>query len=31
MKIFIDSANIKEIKEAVSLGIIDGVTTKEII
>jgi len=27
MKIFIDTANIKEIKEAVSLGIIDGVTT----
>lgn len=27
MKIFIDSANIKEIKEAVSLGVIDGVTT----
>lgn len=27
MKIFIDSANIREIKEAVSLGVIDGVTT----
>ena len=27
MKIFIDTANIREIKEAVSLGIIDGVTT----
>lgn len=27
MKIFIDSANIKEIKEALSLGVIDGVTT----
>ncbi len=27
MKIFIDSANVKEIKEAVSLGVIDGVTT----
>jgi len=27
MKIFIDSANIKEIKEAVTLGVIDGVTT----
>ncbi|RKY31790.1 MAG: fructose-6-phosphate aldolase [Candidatus Omnitrophota bacterium] len=27
MKIFIDSANIKEIKEAVELGLIDGVTT----
>lgn len=27
MKIFIDTANIKEIKEAESLGIIDGVTT----
>ncbi len=27
MKIFIDTANIKEIKEAVSIGIIDGVTT----
>ena len=27
MKIFIDRANIKEIKEAVSLGVIDGVTT----
>lgn len=27
MKIFIDTANVKEIKEAVSLGIIDGVTT----
>jgi len=27
MKIFIDSANLKEIKEAVSLGVIDGVTT----
>lgn len=27
MKIFIDTANIKEIKEAVSLGVIDGVTT----
>lgn len=27
MKIFIDTANIKEIKEAISLGIIDGVTT----
>lgn len=27
MKIFIDTANVKEIKEAVSLGVIDGVTT----
>ncbi|MDD2927439.1 MAG: fructose-6-phosphate aldolase [Candidatus Omnitrophica bacterium] len=27
MKIFIDTANVQEIKEAVSLGIIDGVTT----
>lgn len=27
MKIFIDTANIKEIREAVSLGVIDGVTT----
>jgi len=27
MKIFIDSANIKEIKEARALGVIDGVTT----
>ena len=27
MKIFIDTANIKEIREAVSMGIIDGVTT----
>lgn len=27
MKIFIDTANIKEIKEAVKLGVIDGVTT----
>ncbi len=27
MKIFIDTANVKEIKEAASLGIIDGVTT----
>jgi len=27
MKIFIDTANIKEIKEAVSLGVVDGVTT----
>ncbi|MDO8662552.1 MAG: fructose-6-phosphate aldolase [Candidatus Omnitrophota bacterium] len=27
MKIFIDTANIKEIKEAVNLGLIDGVTT----
>jgi len=27
VKIFIDTANIREIKEAVSLGIIDGVTT----
>lgn len=27
MKIFIDTANIKEIKDAVSLGLIDGVTT----
>lgn len=27
MKIFIDSANIREIKETVSLGVIDGVTT----
>lgn len=27
MKIFIDTANIKEIKEATSLGLIDGVTT----
>jgi len=27
MKIFIDSANIREIREAASLGVIDGVTT----
>jgi len=27
MKIFIDTANVKEIKEAVTLGLIDGVTT----
>ncbi len=27
MKIFIDTANVKEIKEATALGIIDGVTT----
>lgn len=27
MKIFIDTANVREIKEAVSLGVIDGVTT----
>jgi transaldolase len=27
MKIFIDSANVKDIKEAASLGVIDGVTT----
>lgn len=27
MKIFIDTANIKEIKESIALGIIDGVTT----
>lgn len=27
MKIFIDTANIKEIKEAVGMGLIDGVTT----
>ena len=27
MKLFIDTANIKEIKEAASLGVIDGVTT----
>lgn len=27
MKIFIDTANIKDIKEAVKLGVIDGVTT----
>lgn len=27
MKIFIDTANVKEIKEAVSMGVIDGVTT----
>ncbi len=27
MKIFIDTANIKEIKEALTLGVIDGVTT----
>jgi transaldolase len=27
MKIFIDTANIKEIKEALALGVIDGVTT----
>lgn len=27
MRIFIDTANIKEIKEAVGLGVIDGVTT----
>ncbi len=27
MKLFIDTANLKEIKDAVSLGVIDGVTT----
>jgi len=27
VKIFIDTANVKEIKEAISLGLIDGVTT----
>ena len=27
MKIFIDTANVKEIKEAANLGLIDGVTT----
>lgn len=27
MKIFIDTANVKEIKEAASLGVVDGVTT----
>jgi transaldolase len=27
MKIFLDTANLKQIKEAVSWGIIDGVTT----
>lgn len=27
MKFFIDTANIEEIKEAVSIGILDGVTT----
>ena len=27
MKIFIDTANVREIKEALSLGVIDGVTT----
>ncbi|HIJ60399.1 MAG TPA: fructose-6-phosphate aldolase, partial [Nitrospirae bacterium] len=27
MKIFIDTANLEEIKKAVSLGVIDGVTT----
>lgn len=27
MKIFIDTANVNEIKEAISLGVIDGVTT----
>jgi transaldolase len=27
MKIFIDTANVQEIKEAISLGLIDGVTT----
>ncbi|MFA7706426.1 MAG: transaldolase family protein, partial [Candidatus Omnitrophota bacterium] len=27
MKIFIDTASVKEIKEATSLGLIDGVTT----
>lgn len=27
MKIFIDTANVKEIKEAIELGVIDGVTT----
>ncbi|MDH5757752.1 MAG: fructose-6-phosphate aldolase, partial [Nitrospinota bacterium] len=27
MKIFIDSADIKEIREANSLGVVDGVTT----
>ncbi|MBU1726124.1 MAG: fructose-6-phosphate aldolase [Candidatus Omnitrophica bacterium] len=27
MKLFIDTANVKEIKEAVNLGVIDGVTT----
>ena len=27
MKFFIDTANVKEIREAASLGIVDGVTT----
>ena len=27
MRIFIDTANLKEIKEAASMGILDGVTT----
>ena len=27
MKLFIDTASVKEIKEAASLGLIDGVTT----
>ncbi|MGZ6223846.1 MAG: transaldolase family protein, partial [Syntrophales bacterium] len=27
MKFFIDSANINEIKEGISLGMVDGVTT----
>ena len=27
MKFFIDTANVKEIREAASLGILDGVTT----
>ena len=27
MKIFIDSADINEIKDAVAMGVIDGVTT----
>ena len=30
MKLFIDSADINEIEEAISLGIIDGVTTNPI-
>jgi transaldolase len=27
MKFFIDTANVKEIREAASLGVVDGVTT----
>ncbi|MEK6617775.1 MAG: fructose-6-phosphate aldolase, partial [Nitrospirota bacterium] len=27
MKIFLDTANVKEIQEAASLGLLDGVTT----